>query len=82
MDDDTFTAQLQELLKKVSELPPKQQAALEPLIEETRARQQLISADTASAIDAMDSLRLLCKYALFSLEAGQRERTQGQNGES
>ena len=74
MTDDEYDTQLQKLLDKIAELPPEQQATLEPLIEETRIIHASILDSRRLIEDALGTWRIELKYFLFSLEAEARER--------
>lgn len=74
MTDDDYDTRFQKLLDEVAELPPEQQAALAPLIEETRIIHTSILNSRRRIEDALGTWRIELKYFLFSLEAAARER--------
>ncbi len=76
MTDGEYNTRLQQLLDKAEELPPEQQAALAPLIEETRIIHASILDSRRCIEDALGTWRVELKYFLFSLEAAARERAE------
>ena len=76
MTNDDYDTRCQELLDKAKELPPEQQAALAPLIEETRIIRTSILDSRQRIEDALGTWRIELKYFLFSLEAAARERAE------
>jgi len=77
MSEIDFDAHMEQLLKKVRQLPLEKQQALQSLIEETRDRQYNNKKNLQLASEALGSWRLWLKYLVFSLEAQARERNQG-----
>lgn len=65
---------LDELLARIKDLPPDQQARLAPIVEATKARQSDIEKANASAQDALDDWRMTMKYMIFATEARRREK--------
>ncbi len=76
MTNDEYDTRFQDLLDKVAELPPEQEAALVPLIEETRIIRTSILDSRRRIEDALGTWRVELKYFLFSLEAAARERAE------
>jgi hypothetical protein len=76
MTNDEYDTRFQDLLDKVAELPPEQEAALVPLIEETRIIRTSILDSRRRIEDALGTWRVELKYFLFSLEAATRERAE------
>ncbi len=74
MTDDEYDTRFQKLLDKAADLPPEQQTALAPLIEETRIIRTSILDSRRRIEDALGTWRIELKYFLFSLEAAARER--------
>lgn len=78
MTNEEYDTRFQELLEKVADLPAEQQAALEPLIEETRVIRASLLDSRRRIEDALGTWRVELKYFLFSLEAAARERAEQQ----
>ena len=72
-DPQQHRKQLEQLLASIETLTPEQQAALGPIVDETKRRQDEIVADNAEAQRALDDWRLTMKYFVFSTEARRRE---------
>jgi hypothetical protein len=79
MTDDEYHTRFQELLDQAGQLPPKQQATLAPLIEETRIIHASILDSRRRIEDALATSRVELKYFLFSLEATARERAENRD---
>ncbi len=73
MTNDTASAQLAELEARIAEMPEEQQAALLPVLEETRQRHGLIRQCSDAARNALADWRIVMKYRVFDLEARLRE---------
>lgn len=65
--------QLDKLLASIDQLTPEQQAALGPIVDETKRRQADIDTAHIEAHDALDDWRLTMKYLVFTNEAKRRE---------
>jgi hypothetical protein len=78
MNEAECRTRLQELITEVTTLPSEQRNRLEPLLEQTRAMHETISANRREIEDVLSSWRLELKYLLFALEATHRERTENQ----
>ena len=76
MTNDEYNTRFQELLDKAGQLPQEQQAALAPLIKETRIIHTSILDSRRRIEDALGTWRIELKYFLFSLEAAARERAE------
>ena len=79
MTEEEYSSKIRELCARLADLRPEQRAALEPLVEETRRRHVQIQSDVDAARDAVATWSLLLKYALFELEARERERAEGED---
>ena len=73
MTDDTANARLAELEAQIAEMSEKQQAELQPVLEETRQRHGRIRQCSAAARSALADWRIAMKYRIFDLEARLRE---------
>lgn len=72
-DPQQHQRQLEKLLASIDQLTPEQQAALGPLVDETKRRQAEIDDAHHEAHDALDDWRLTMKYLVFTNEAKRRE---------
>lgn len=76
MDEATFNAKLQELIREITNLPADKQKQLAPLIEETKKRHKAVKDKIDQITKSLTDLRICLKYLLFDLEATRRERDQ------
>lgn len=74
MTKGAFEIRIQEICDIIAELPPEMQGQLLNMVEETRRRFASEFDSSQAARDALDDLRLRCKYVLFDAEARQREQ--------
>ena len=78
MNEAECRTRLQELIAEVRTLPPEQRNRVQPLLEQTQAMHETISANRREIEDVLSSWRLELKYLLFALEATNRERAENQ----
>jgi len=75
MDEQDFQEKFTELLERISDLPPEQQACMEQLAEATQRRRDRLNHSVNELQESLDFLRLSVKYLVFDLEATRRENT-------
>ena len=73
MDENTFQDKFNDLLHRISNLPPEQQACMEQLAEATQRRRDRLNHSVGELQESLDFLRLSVKYLVFDLEATRRE---------
>ena len=73
MDEQTFQAKFNELLRKIGQLPEDQRSRLTQLAEATKERRARIKSSVTELQESLDYLRLSVKYLVFDLEATRRE---------
>lgn len=73
MTNKAFEERILEICEIIEDLPGETRAPLKRLVEETRQRYASIYNSSKAARDALDDLRLRCKYMVFDVEARQRE---------
>lgn len=74
MDEKTFNYKLQELIREIANLPPKDKQQLELLAAETQKRHKDIKENVDRVSKSLIDLRICLKYLMFDLEATRRER--------
>jgi len=73
MTNKAFEERIIEICEIIEALPAETRAPLMKLVEETRQRYASIYDSSKAARDALDDLRLRCKYMVFDAEARLRE---------
>ena len=73
MNKEHFEKRIKEMSALAATLPKPERDRLERLIEETRARHELIQDSVKRALEALDDWRLHQKYLIFDREASRRE---------
>ncbi len=75
MNEQEFQEKFTQLLDRISDLPPEQQACMEQLAEATQRRRDRLNHSVSELQESLDFLRLSVKYLVFDLEATRRENT-------
>lgn len=75
MDEATFHAKLNELMKEISTLPKSERDKLTAMAHDTQARHAKLQETVHNLQESLDYLRLSIKYLVFDLEATRRENS-------
>lgn len=75
MDKNYFENKLDELVKEIGSLPPKQKEKLENIAKQTDLYHKKLKKSVDSLQESLDYLRVSIKYLLFDLEATKRENS-------
>jgi uncharacterized protein YpuA (DUF1002 family) len=75
MDEGKFREQLDDLIKKMDNLPESQKQRLVDLALESKENHAKLKKNVSALQESLDYLRLSTKYLLFDLEATRRENT-------
>ncbi len=73
MDEGKFREQLDDLIKKMDNLPESQKQRLVDLALESKQNHAKLKENVSALQESLDYLRLSTKYLLFDLEATRRE---------
>jgi uncharacterized protein YfbU (UPF0304 family) len=73
MDEGKFREQLDDLIKKMDNLPESQKQRLVDLALESKQNHAKLKKNVSALQESLDYLRLSTKYLLFDLEATRRE---------
>lgn len=73
MDEGKFREQLNDLIKKIDNLPEGQKQRLVDLAVESQQGHAKLTKDVSALQESLDYLQLSTKYLLFDLEATRRE---------
>ncbi len=75
MDENYFENKLDELVKEIGTMPPRQKEKLENLAKQTNLYHKKLKKSVDNLQESLDYLRVSIKYLLFDLEATKRENS-------